>query len=206
MIPYGLFSQILFLLLSIALDFTYIKPAFTKIDATQDKIETYALEINKVSLVNSKLSSLVSSYNNITQSDRLKLLTYMPDEVDTIAVPRDLYAIATQAGVIVRGIEYGGSQSEKSGQMSSDLALFDPSLAPAGATPSGEPEAHVFTLSFEGSYAQLKTVLALLEENAYPLEVHKMEIEKTKGGFLTVEMDIITYDRTLPALVEAAIQ
>lgn len=206
MIPYGLFSQILFMLLSVTLVFTYIKPAFSEIDATQDKIETYVTEIDKVSLVNSKLASLVSAYNNTSQSDRLKLLTYMPDEVDTIAVPRDLFAIATQAGVIVRNIEYGGSLDDEDGEVSSDLMLFDPAAEPIPTVPSNESEKHLFTMSFEGSYAQVKTVLSLLEENAYPLEVHQMDVSRSEGGFLTVEMDIVTYDRTLPVPVEAAIQ
>jgi hypothetical protein len=205
MIPYGLFSQILFLLLSVALVFTYIKPTFSEIDATQDKIETYAQEVEKVSVVNDKLRTLVASYSNVSQGDRLKLLAYMPDEVDTIAVPRDLYTIATQAAVIVRKIEYDGPVKQST-DVSSTL-LFDPAAAPVEAVPtSNEPEAHRFIVSFEGSYAQIKTVLSLMEENAYPLEVHDLEINKTEGGFLSVDMDIITYDRTLPAPVEAALQ
>lgn len=206
MIPYGLFSQILFLLLSVALIFTYIKPVFSEIDVTQDKIETYVQEIDKVSTVNAKLANLMASYSNISQSDRLKLLTYMPDEVDTIAVPRDLYAIATQAGVIVRKIEYGGPVEVVDAGTVSDLAVFDPSVAPVVAASSNDPESHIFVFSFEGSYAQVKTVLSLLEENAYPLEVHEMDVTRTEGGFLIVGMDIVTYDRTLPIPVEAAIQ
>lgn len=206
MIPYGLFSQILFLLLSVALVLTYIKPTFSEIDATQDKIETYAQEIDKVSLVNSKLANLMTAYNNISQSDRLKLLAYMPDEVDTIAVPRDLFAIATQAGVIIRKIEYEGPVKGENSDASSDLLLFDPAAAPVETVTSNDSEAHGFVLSFEGSYAQVKMVLAMLEENAYPLEVHKMNVTKSEGGFLTVDMDIITYDRTSPVPTEAAIQ
>lgn len=206
MIPYGLFSQTLFILLSIALVFTYIKPTLTEIDATQDKIETYMTEIDKVSTVNAKLASLVSSYDSISQSDRLRLLAYMPDEVDTIAVPRDLNAIATQAGVIVRGIEYGGSLKGGDNQVVSDLTVFDPSVAPAPEQTSKEPEGHMFTLEFEGSYAQLKSILTMMEENAYPLEIHEMNINRTEGGFLTVKMDIVTYDRILPAPEDGAIQ
>jgi hypothetical protein len=205
MIPYGLFSQILFLLLSIALIFTYIKPTLAEIDTTQDAIETYVVEIDKVSSVNAKLANLMSSYSSISQADRLRLLSYMPDEVDTIAVPRDLFAIATQAGVIIRQIEYGGSLNGVGSEITSDLAAFDPAAVPVVST-SNEPEKHQFNISFEGSYAQVKMVLALMEENAYPLEVQELDITKSEGGFLTVAMDITTYDSTLPVSSEAAIQ
>lgn len=205
MIPYGLFSQILFLLLSVALIFTYIKPTLSEIDSTQDTIEVYAVEIDKVSQVNDKLANLMSSYTSISQSDRLRLLTYMPDEVDTIAVPRDIFIIATQAGVIIRQIEYGGSLNGLNSEVASDVAVFDPSAAPVPQI-SNAPEKHLFTFAFEGSYTQLKTVLALIEENAYPLEVQELNVTKSDGGFLTVEMDIVTYDSTLPVAIEAAIQ
>lgn len=207
MIPYGLFSQTLFLLLSVALVFTYIKPTFSEIDATQDKIETYEQEIEKVSAVNDKLANLVAGYDNISQTDRLKILTYMPDEVDTIAVPRDLYAIGTQAGVIIRQIEYIGSTKDENADVASDVLLFDPEVAPDPVVSAGtEPEGHRFEMSFEGSYAQVKTVLALMEENVYPLEVHELDISRSEGGFLTVKLSIITYDSVPPQVIEAAIQ
>lgn len=199
MIPYGIFSQTLFMVLSIALVVTYIKPTLTEIGATQDKIETYVTEIDKVSTVNARLASLVSSYDNISQADRLRLLAYMPDEVDTIAVPRDLVAIATQAGVIVRSVKYEGSPKTSGSDVVSDLAVFDPSVDPELESVDKKPDGHKFSVDFEGSYAQLKSMLAMMEENVYPLEIYSLDVNRSEGGFLTVKMDIVTYDRILPA-------
>ncbi len=194
MIPYGLFSQLLLLVLTGLLAFTYIKPTVTDITQTQEKIATYDQEISKVSNVNSTLAKLVTEYNNVSSSDRMKLLTYMPDAVDTVAVPRDIAAIAARAGVLLSDVSYSGAVQQSAAAFDEVTIVVDT-----------EPEAHKFSVAFEGSYDQLKFFLKMLEENVYPLEVRELVIEKGEGGFLSVTMEIVTYDREkevvpLPAL------
>jgi hypothetical protein len=197
MIPYGLFTQFLLLIFSGLLAFTYIKPTVADISQAQAKIETYNQEINKVSSVNNTLSSLVLEYNNISSTDRMKLLTYMPDAVDTIAVPRDISAIAQKTGLLVRQISYKGPF-----QSTGDVVSFDGVMQ----TSDLAPEPHSFTVLLEGSYAQLKEMLLLMESNAYPLEVNKLSVTEGEGGFLVVDMEVITYDLITPSIIEPALQ
>ena len=56
----------------------------------------------------------------------------------------------------------------------------------------------MFIFEFDASYEQIKSVLRAVEKNAYPLEVHDLTIENSEGGFLSVTMKIITYDRLPP--------
>jgi hypothetical protein len=193
MMPTGLFSQVALILLSLGIVFTYIKPTLSEITKTQDTIVTYQVEQTKVSEVNVKLQRVMSAVNQVSSEDQQRLLTYMPDMVDTIAVPRDLNAIASATGVILSQIKYEGPrESNQTAQFS------DPSLQLTPTVTGFEPEAHVFSYVFDASYEQIKAVLAALEKNAYPLEVHDMNIEKTEGGFLKVTMKLVTYDRMPP--------
>lgn len=185
MIPYGLFSQVLLLITSVMLVFTYIKPTFAEISNTQDEIETYQLEIEKVSSVNSKLAALVSEYDNIPNEDKIKLLTYMPDEVDSVSVPRDLAAIVERAGVTLEAVTYDGAPEP--------IVQYDDAGMPV-ITDANDSEPHNFSIKFECSYSQFKEILALLEGNAYPLEVEEMSVTKGEGGFLSVELQVVTYD------------
>ena len=185
MIPYGLFSQLLLTVTSVLLVLTYIKPTFAEISSTQDEIETYIQEIEKVSTVNSKLSALVSEYDNISSQDKVRLLTYMPDEVDSISVPRDINAITERAGVTLESVTYEGAPEAQ--------VQYDEMGLPITANDNA-PEPHTFSITFEASYSQLKEVLGLMEENAYPLEVTEMAVSEGEGGFLSVEMQIVTYD------------
>jgi hypothetical protein len=177
MIPKGLLTHIGLVGISLVMIFTFVKPRFDAIGAAQSKIGTYKEELQKVSSVNNKLSQLVASIENIPSTDRDRLLRYMPDTVDTIAVPRDIKVIADTVGVILKDIKYEGI--EKVGR--ADESSVD------------KPEIHIFSLSFESSYDQIKTVIDTLERNAYPLEIHELSINKIEGGFLAVSMKVYTY-------------
>jgi hypothetical protein len=194
MMPTGLFSQIALIILSVGIIFTYIKPALGEIGTTQDTIVVYQTERQKVSDVNQKLDQVTSSVNTVSSEDKLRLVTYIPDQVDTVAVPRDLKAITDSVGAILLQVEYEGPETATAAP-----SFVDPSLLPsAPAFSSLEPEAHVFNFEFEASYEQVKSVLQAIEKNAYPLEVHDLTIQNAKGGFLSVTMKVVTYDRLPP--------
>ncbi len=187
MIPYGLLSQISLIVVAVALTMTYIKPMFVKISSVQDKISIYQEETEKVAAVNQTLDSLVKKVDSVSQEDQKRLLTYMPNEVDNIAVPRDIQAIAAEAGVVVQSINYEGP-----------ISMPNNTLGPS-AVSAIEP--HSFVVELESSYDQLKQVLSYLEQNHYPLEVTEMEVRKKEGGFVTATLKIVTYDRTPPPVV-----
>jgi hypothetical protein len=194
MMPTGLFSQIALIILSVGIIFTYIKPALSEIGTTQDNIVVYQSERQKVSDVNQKLDRVTNSINAISSEDKLRLVTYIPDQVDTVAVPRDLKAIADSTGVVLSQIKYEGPESAPA-----PPTFVDPTqLSTTPTFSSLEPEAHAFSFKFEASYEQVKAVLQAVEKNAYPLEVHDLTIENSEGGFLSVTMKIITYDRLPP--------
>ena len=193
MIPYGLLSQISLIVIAAALTMTYIKPMFVKISDIQDKIALYQQETQKVSAVNQTLATLVQQVNSVPLEDQKRLLTYMPDAVDTIAVPRDIEAIGAKAGVAIRSISYEGP-------VAVPVDLTDP-------TSSSAPEPHSFVVDFESSYGQLKEMLSYFEQNHYPLEVSEMEVRKIEGGFISTTIKLITYDRNLPVVeVQPALQ
>lgn len=192
MMPTGLFSQIALIILSFGIIFTYIKPVLGEIGTLQDNIAVYQTERQKVTDVNQKLERVSSAVSAVNADDQRRLLTYIPDQVDSVAVPRDLNSIAQSAGVILSQIQYEGPQ-----EVTETSNFVDPSQVPVSSV-GYEPEAHVFTFEFVASYDQIKVVLAAIEKNAYPLEVHNMTIEQTEGGFLAVTMELITYDRLPP--------
>lgn len=184
MIPYGLLSQILLFILTGSLTLTYIKPTFESITSIQDRIEIYQQKRSEIESINQKLAKYVEEMDAIAPDDQKRLLTYMPNSVDTIMVPRDIQAIAREAGVQVSSIMYSGPQP--------------PPPVTDTATVLSTPEPHIFIVDFEGSYDQLKQVLASFEQNQYPLEVNELAVKEEEGGFLAVTVKLVTYDRELP--------
>jgi hypothetical protein len=193
MIPYGLLSQILLVILAGSLTLTYIKPTFESISSIQEKIEVYQEKRGEIEVINQTLAKYIEEMNAISPEDQKRLLTYMPNTVDTILVPRDIQAIANDAGVQLHTISYGGSLYATPGAETTNLL--------------STPEPHTFVVEFAGSYDQLKRILASFEQNQYPLEVLELDVTKEIGGFLTVTAKLVTYDRMMPQPVtEPALQ
>ena len=179
MIPKGLFTHIGMIIVAVAIVFTYIKPEFIKIEEVQDEIANYKVQLAKVNEVNNRLSELVSRMDSVSASDQQRLLTYLPDEIDTLAISRDLLLISRLAGVQYLDSAYVGLDDNRKKEEDSSLV------------------AHEFTLSVDGDYNQIKTLFALLETNDYPLDVSRLNVSSLEGGILAVEMSLVTYQYKL---------
>jgi hypothetical protein len=180
MIPNGLFTQIAIVVISVGIIFTYVRPEFAAIGATQEEISAYQEERGKITLVNSQLADLITRMKEVTSEDQRRLNAYIPDYIDTIAVPRDLQFIAEEAGVLFGGALYEGQQDFVSAELTDAELLYF-------------PKAHSFSMNFQSSYGQLKDILRLFETNEYPLEVHDLTVTSIEGGFLEVQVGLITY-------------
>ncbi|HEY0964799.1 MAG TPA: hypothetical protein VGE31_03305 [Candidatus Paceibacterota bacterium] len=184
MIPNGLVSQIAITVLSAGIIVTYVKPTMDTIGQYQDQIAIYQEERQKVKEVNDTLSTLASRVNSIDSTSQRRLLTYMPDTIDTIGVPRTIEAITLQSGVFLNTI----SDDTKENGGEEEIQYVDEAAA-AGAT----PDAREFIVSISGTYEQLKEFLRLLEQNEFPLEVVKLEVAQSQPGLLTAELVVRTY-------------
>lgn len=180
MIPSGLFTQTILLIVAITIIATYVQPTFLDIGTVQDEIATYQEERQKVASVNSQLAAAVAQLESVSREERAKLERYLPEResYDEIAVSRDLTLITQQAEVSPSDISYQGL-ADSSG---------DPEMGAAIV-----PIRHLHSLSVQGTYAQLKTLLSLLEQNSYPLVVRELQVQQVDGGFLNASLQIVTY-------------
>ncbi|KXJ99078.1 MAG: hypothetical protein UZ19_OD1000500 [Parcubacteria bacterium OLB19] len=175
------FFQIILACLAIAILVLYLKPAFADIGKIQDAISQYKEEQQKVNEVNVKLTGLVNRANTISAEDQTRLLTYMPDKVDTISITRDIFNISVQAGVYIADVDYKDSENK------------DTDLSEVTSDSTSEPVTHKFAVGLSGGYAEIKEFLSLIEQSNYPLEVHSLEVTGSAEGVLTAKMDIVTY-------------
>lgn len=177
------FFQIILACLSIAIVVVYLQPAFADVGKIQDAIAQYKDEQLKVNEVNLKLAGFVSKANAISSEDQTRLLTYMPDKIDTISISRDIFNISVMSGVDIGNIDYKDSESNTVAKEASGSAEFT----------NTEPVKHTFSVSLSGNYTEIKAFLSLLEQSNYPLEVHTLDITGSAEGVLMAKMDIVTY-------------
>lgn len=185
MMPKGLFTQIVMIAFAVGIVFLYIEPTFTEISEAQNDITVFQTERQKVNQVNNQLTELVSRLNDVPSENQIKLLTYMPDTVDSVAVSRILQNITNQSGALFRGVNYDSVNQEYIDQ-----------AVEAGI--SDLPVPHSFTIDVQATYSQLKSLISLIEQNEFPLEVHQMSVSVLEGGFLSADIMVVTYSHQLP--------
>jgi len=180
MIFNSLFTQLVIGGLAVAILIVYVQPALARIGETQEDIEKFRVEFDKISKVNAKLASFVSTANSMSDDDQRAMLAYMPDtdDVDNVSVSRDIFTISQLADVHVSSINSSDSnRNQASNETENPLA----------------PTKHTFSVSLDGSYTNIKYFLSLLEQNDYPLDVYNMSISSSDEENLSTELEIVTY-------------
>lgn len=186
MIPKGLFTQIIMVVISVAIIITYIKPGLSEATSTQDDIVVYQKGTESVSEVNDQLATLVSRLEGVSVEDQRRLLTYMPDKIDHISVLRDLLLISIESGATYKNSSY--SEGGKTRDANSPAVNM--------------PAKNVFSLQVDGTYDQLKKLLGLMEKNDYPLEITDLNISSIEGGLMSADISLNIYSYQRPENVD----
>ncbi len=174
MIGNSLLTQVIVAAVAIGIVVTYIQPKFGEIKQRQDEIAQTQEELERVTAVNNQLKNLYDRVNGISQQDKAALLIYLPDQIDEVQILKDLTAMARDAGVDLRDVRYQGDGA-------------------ANGVAEDYRSPHSFALSFESSYEDMKKILSNLERNNYPLVIEQMSVRPTEGGFLSVDIGLMTY-------------
>lgn len=175
-------SRLIMIVAAIAIAFFYIRPTIVAIGVTQDEIQTYQTEITKISEVNAQLASLVAQVNSVSTQNQTALVRYLPDQVDTLAVLKDIQIILTSNQISNPVVEYVGLAAD---------------ALPISGQQTDEITAHAFSVSALMTYQQLKNFLRAVEQNNYLLEVAELSATAADGGFLDISLVFRVYQRTL---------
>jgi hypothetical protein len=178
MIPKGLFSQLAMVFISIAIVITYVQPTFEEIAEIQDSMSTYELERDKVIVVNSQLADLEATLSQVSNDDEKRLMVYLPNSIDEIAVLRDIETITNNAGALYKEVSFAGA--------------FAPPESDDNESSSIPATMYAFDLVVEGTYDQIKELFALLDQNAYPLISQSVAMQPLEGSFLTANIRLVT--------------
>lgn len=171
-------TQVGMIILSVGILLLYIRPDFAEIGIIQNDIAEYKIERDKVNSTNERLEFLVSKVTSISASDESALYTFMPDQIDEVDVSRDIFIMAEASRVYLEAVTYEGVKK---------------SLAADTSNSETKPVPHSFSVSVSGNYDDVKSFLANLEQNNYPLEVYSLEMSSTETGLVKAQMNVVTY-------------
>lgn len=175
--------QLILVGLSLAMIFFVVRPEFNDVQSAQEEVEKFKNAADTASQFNARLQELQSRAASLSTNNLSALETYLPSSIDTLAVSRDIAAIAEQNQLTVQAISVAESDSNQSGQnqrrgQATDAAPETNSLQDQLARARVTSQ---FTLEALGTYDQMKAALEDYERNHYPLRLVELEVAPGAG-------------------------
>lgn len=161
--------QLILFVTSFVIIFSYIKPSYTNLQDIQSETKVYIDALESAKSFNTEIRNQLSDANKLTTTQLQKLDRYLPDDIDSIAVMRDIEIIAKRNRLSVEGLSAGEEISASADTSNTDY--LDADTAQRGAPLASEMTSVAFSVKVSGQYDDLKLFLQDLEKNAYPLEV-----------------------------------
>lgn len=192
----SLFMQIVMVVIAGAIAWMYIKPTIAEIRLTQDEIVKYRAELDKVTATNQLLATKLNTVNAVPINQVDALQRFLPEDIDTVAIYKDLVAIADQSQVSITAIAGGdlGTGEEDGRQTVSDEEVVGETAAITNT------KSHSFTLTVNGTYDDIKVFLDALNVSNYPLYVDAVTFTSDEEVGLSAEMTLTTYTLDVKAL------
>ncbi len=185
---FSLFTQVGMIIVAATIVFTYIKPTFANIEKTRTTTDTYIIEADKVKGVDDLLVQKAAKVDAVSAADSAALKRYVPDEVDDVAVMKDIQGIFAALAFPLTSLNAGGASAAPS--------AVSGTIGNVGLVP------HSFTVATKLTYDELKTLLKVLEVNNYLLQIDSLTITPGESGLLTISMVLSTFNRVVIAPVE----
>ena len=191
--------QIILLVVSVVIVFTVIKPKFAVISQSQVEAAAYSNAVDNIGQYNARLQDLMNQASSISADDLAALYRYLPEEVDAVAVGRDIANIASDNGlllldvtpddaeVVETEVDAGAYGMAVDPGMVADPSMSDPTMSgdATGFVESSAPtrslslSSQTFDVKVIGTYEDMKMMLQDLERNDYPLQVVEFAFSST---------------------------
>lgn len=184
---YGLISQIIMVVVSLVVIFTYIQPKFSELQVLQEQSAQFKAAAENATQFNILLQSILQDIDNFSSADLAKLDVYVPNTIDPVMVSRDIQTIVERTGMQTRSIVIAAPDTAIE---SNDVArdVFDEAdpatISSDGAAPTFTRSSQLFSVTVLGSYEQLERLMRAVEVNAYPLYVRDLSFENAEAGNL----------------------
>ncbi len=186
--------QILLILIAIVIIVSAIKPKFAEIQFNQNEIAQYLNALEKAGLYNQRLQELLSRASSISSVNKEHLDQFLPNKLDETMVSRDIKNIIDKNGLLLLEIEIKRSDAltvAEAGNISDDGFIQNEALEGEARR---DLNATRFVVEVIGNYGQMKSMLADLERNSYPLRLVAFSFEAPSDSELyQYSLELETY-------------
>lgn len=173
-------SSLILILLSLGIFYTFTMSQYGDAQTLAAQASEYRNVIDNVSRIAEARDNLLNSYQSISQSEKDRLAKILPDNVDTVAVARDLDTIASRYGISIKSVQ-----------------IEDPSVVEPGAIVLPEnalPYDRAFvSFSFVSNYTNFSKFLADLEKSLRIMDVKTVSFQTGETALYEHKIVVQTY-------------
>lgn len=174
-------TPILFTIIALGLFFSYLRPAYSELNASKERLVRIDQAIEESDKLLSNYTELKNKMNAISAEDQKNLAKILPDSVDVVRLILDLDSLATKYGLTIRSFEIPDIESELTLKKSPDATLEESPVMKA-----------VLTITCEGSYADFKKLLVDIERSMSLMDVVELEVKVAEKSTDTEEEAVYT--------------
>jgi Tfp pilus assembly protein PilO len=165
-------TPILFTIVAIGLFFSYLKPAYSELQASKERLTRIDEAIEESNTLLANYTELKNKVSAISEQDQKNLAKILPDAVDVVRLILDLDSLATKYGLTILSFEIPDIESE----------LATKAKKKANTTVEESPVMKaVLTIECEGAYANFKKLLVDVERSMSLMDVVELEVAVSDG-------------------------
>lgn len=161
---FRLLTQIVLIVASLVILFTFVQPTFSKIKVTQDELYQYKEAVKNASAFNARLQELLSIKQSFPGTDLAALERLMPASIDTIDTMRTISEIFATRNVAITSMIPADPVSPIS-----DISLE--TNATVQMPERMDVSYQDFEVTFTGTYWEMRDILLLSEASNPLLEI-----------------------------------
>lgn len=202
---YRFLTPILALIVTVTLFFTFIQPTFIKYREIDIKINDYDAAFTSADKLLQSVSDLQAEKDAISQSDISRLMTFLPDSVDEVAVVLTLDDLATKYNLVLEDIKIKSLRSKDGAQAQAPTTVFqddtketNKEIIGADGTKVKRSQDNVETISLSftvtGEYTNFRKFTADMEKSLALMDISSLSITESKEGeFSSYVMGVTMY-------------
>ena len=173
-------SILSYIMLSACIVYAFANPAYQEIKLLRGEKGKYDDSLALVADIENKKNALLEQYNSISEEDKKKISTVLPDSLNFVKLVADIANVASVNGVIVDNIT---------------LREMDSSVGES-VSDAGAPKPYrsaIIGFSFDASFSQFNAFIDNLEKSLRILDVRSVKLQTNEGGRDTYQVEFETY-------------
>lgn len=173
-------SILSFLILTLAVAYSFIWPAYSDLGLLRAKKSGYEDSLAMVNNIEMKRNELQSKYDQIPPADKKNIETVVPDNFDFVRLISQIDNVGAKYGISISSI---GSR------------VTDPSVgnSVAEAAPPRAFQSAIISFSFTSSYQAFTSFINDLEKSLRILDIRVLKIDAEDKGVNAYNVELETY-------------